>query len=57
MVTLAAPLAAQSKVVLMPGPTVAGLAAKAPITGGFTGTTVAVAVALDVPKKFVAVNT
>src|ERR1035441_9993891 len=57
MVTLVAPLVAQSSVVLMPGPTVAGLARKAVIDGGLAGTTVAVAVALDVPKELVAVNT
>src|ERR1035438_2626026 len=50
MLTLVAPLVAQNRVVLMPGPTVAGLAKKAVITGGFAGTTVAVAVAVDVPK-------
>jgi hypothetical protein len=57
METLVAPVVAQSRVVLMPGPTVAGLAKKAVINGGFTGTTVAVAVAVDVPKELVAVNT
>jgi hypothetical protein len=57
MVTLVAPLVAQSSVVLMPGPTVAGLAKKAVINGGLAGTTVAVAVAVDVPKELVAVNT
>ena len=41
----------------MLGPTVAGLAKKAVITGGFAGTTVAVAVAVELPKEFVAVNT
>src|SRR5664279_1073114 len=57
MVTLVAPLVAQSSVVLIPGPTVAGLAMKAVINGGLAGTTVAVAVAVDVPKELVAVNT
>jgi hypothetical protein len=41
----------------MPGPTVAGLAKKAVIRGGLIGTTVAVAVAMDVPNELVAVKT
>jgi hypothetical protein len=57
MLTLVAPVTAQNRVVLMPGPTVAGLAKKAVISGGLIGTTVAVAVALDVPKELVAVKT
>src|ERR1019366_352338 len=57
MLMLVAPVTAQNRVVLMPGPTVAGLAKKAVITGGFAGTTVAVAVAVELPKEFVAVNT
>ena len=57
MVALVAPVVVQSSVVLIPGPTVAGLAKKAVIDGGPAGTTVAVAVAVDVPKALVAVNT
>src|ERR1039458_947476 len=57
MVTLVAPLVAQSSVVLIPGPTVAGLPMKAVINGGFAGTTVAVAVAVELPKEVVAINT
>src|ERR1017187_7609059 len=57
MVTLFAPLVAQPRVALMPGPPVAGLARNAVIKGGLAGTTVAVAVAVDVPKELVAVNT
>src|ERR1035441_8141926 len=57
MVTLVAPVVAQCRVVFMPGPTVVGLAVNEPITGGFAGSTVAVAVAVDVPKELVAVKT
>jgi hypothetical protein len=56
MLTLVAPLVAQCSVVPIPGPTVAGLAKKAVIAGGFVGTTVAMAVAVAVPKELVAVR-
>jgi hypothetical protein len=56
MVTPVAPLVDQSSVVLIPGPTLAGLARKELIAGGFAGTTVAVVVAVADPKELVAVK-
>jgi threonine/homoserine/homoserine lactone efflux protein len=56
MVTLVAPVVVHSSVVLIPGPTLAGLARKEVITGRLAGATVVVAVALAVPKELVAVK-
>jgi hypothetical protein len=56
MVTLVAPVVAQDRVILVPGPATVGLAEKEVITGGFAGSAVAVVVAVADPNELVAVS-